>query len=89
MSDPGPGLTSAGELLERPSQLAEASQPLLAGIRESVYQRASPLATGELRTVTSRLGARAGVIGATTLALEHVLQPSNVDALLARRGIAA
>ena len=70
-------------------ELAEASQPLLAGIRESVYQRASPLATGELRTVTSRLGARAGVIGATTLALEHVLQPSSVDALLARRGRAA
>jgi predicted NBD/HSP70 family sugar kinase len=70
-------------------ELAEASQPLLAGIRESVYQRASPLATGELRTVTSRLGARAGVIGATTLALEHVLQPSSVDALLARRGLAA
>jgi predicted NBD/HSP70 family sugar kinase len=70
-------------------ELAEAGQPLLAGIRESVYQRASPLATGELRTVTSRLGARAGVIGATTLALEHVLQPSSVDALLARRGVAA
>ena len=39
--------------------------------------------------MTSRLGARAGVIGATTLALEHVLQPSSVDALLARRGLAA
>jgi predicted NBD/HSP70 family sugar kinase len=70
-------------------ELAEASEPLLAGIRESVYQRASPLATGELRTLTSRLGARAGVIGATTLALEHVLQPASVDALLARRGVAA
>jgi predicted NBD/HSP70 family sugar kinase len=67
-------------------ELAEASQPLLAGIRESVYQRSSPLATGELRTVTSRLGPRAGVVGATTLALEHVLQPASVDALLARRG---
>ncbi len=70
-------------------ELAEASEPLLAGIRESLYQRASPIATGELRTVTSLLGARAGVVGATTLALEHVLQPSSVDALLARRGIAA
>jgi predicted NBD/HSP70 family sugar kinase len=70
-------------------ELAEASEPLMAGIRESVYQRASPLATGELRTVTSRLGARAGVLGATTLALEHVLQPSSVDALLARRGVPA
>jgi predicted NBD/HSP70 family sugar kinase len=70
-------------------QMAEASEPLLAGIRESVYQRASALATRELRILTSRLGPRAGVVGATTLALEHVLEPANVDALLARRGLAA
>jgi predicted NBD/HSP70 family sugar kinase len=70
-------------------EMAEASEPLLAGIRESVYQRASALATRELRILTSRLGRRAGVVGATTLALEHVLEPSNVDALLASRGLAA
>jgi hypothetical protein len=29
------------------------------------------------------------VVGATTLALEHVLEPTSVDALLARRGVAA
>ena len=29
------------------------------------------------------------VVGVATLALEHVLDPANVDALLARRGIAA
>jgi predicted NBD/HSP70 family sugar kinase len=70
-------------------EMADASEPLLAGIRESVYQRSSPLATRELRILTSRLGPRAGVVGATTLALEHVLEPANVDALLARRGLAA
>lgn len=70
-------------------ELAEASEPLLAGIRESVYQRASALATRELRILTSRLGPRAGVVGATTLALEHVLEPANVDALLVARGLAA
>jgi predicted NBD/HSP70 family sugar kinase len=70
-------------------ELAEASEPLLAGIRESVYQRASALATRELRILTSRLGPRAGVVGTTTLALEHVLEPANVDALLAARGLAA
>jgi predicted NBD/HSP70 family sugar kinase len=70
-------------------EMADASEPLLAGIRESVYQRASALATRELRILTSRLGPRAGVVGATTLALEHVLEPANVDALLARRGVAA
>jgi predicted NBD/HSP70 family sugar kinase len=69
--------------------MADASEPLLAGIRESVYQRASALATRELRILTSRLGARAGVVGVTTVALEHVLEPANVDALLARRGLAA
>ncbi len=70
-------------------ELAEASEPLLAGIRESVYRRASVLATRELRIVHSRLGSRAGVVGLTTLALEHVLEPANVEALVARRGVPA
>ena len=69
-------------------EMAEASGPLLAGIRESVYQRSSPHATRDLRILTSRLGRRAGVVGATTLALEYILDPANVDALLARRGLA-
>lgn len=70
-------------------EMADASEPLIAGIRESVYRRSSPLVTRELRIVTSRLGARAGVVGATTLALEHAFEPANVDALLAGRGLAA
>lgn len=70
-------------------EMADASEPLIAGIRESVYRRSSPLATRELRVVTSRLGARAGVVGATTLALEHAFEPANVDAFLAGRGLAA
>jgi predicted NBD/HSP70 family sugar kinase len=69
--------------------MAEASDPLLAGIRESVYQRSSPLATGDLRILTSRLGARAGVVGAATLALDYALSPVSIDALLARREVAA
>jgi len=70
-------------------ELGDAPGPLLAGIRESVYQRSSPLATRELRILPSHLGARAGVVGATTLALESVLDPASVDALLAQRGMAA
>lgn len=70
-------------------EMADASEPLIAGIREGVYKHASALATRELRILTSRLGRRAGVVGVTTLALEHVLEPTNVDALLARRGLAA
>jgi len=70
-------------------ELADASEPLIAGIREDVYKHASSLATRELRIITSRLGHRAGVVGVTALALEHVLEPTNVDALLTRRGLAA
>jgi predicted NBD/HSP70 family sugar kinase len=70
-------------------EMADASEPLIAGIREGVYKLASALATRELRIRTSHLGRRAGVVGVTTLALEHVLEPTNVDALLARRGLAA
>jgi predicted NBD/HSP70 family sugar kinase len=69
--------------------LAEAPGPLLAGIRESVYQRSSPLATRDLRILTSPLGPRAGVVGVTTLALEHIVSPANVGTLLARCGLAA
>jgi predicted NBD/HSP70 family sugar kinase len=67
--------------------LAEASEPVLAGIRESVYQRSSSQATGDLRILTSRLGARAGVVGAATLALDNALSPESIDALLARREV--
>ena len=37
-------------------EMADASEPLIAGIRESVYKHASALATRELRILTSRLG---------------------------------
>ena len=66
-------------------EVAQVPWPLLAGIRESVYRRASSLATRELRILTSALGPRAGVVGVSTLALEHVLAPGNLDALLALR----
>ena len=39
-------------------QVAGAGEHLLAGIRESVYQRSLPLATEHLRIVTSRAAAR-------------------------------
>jgi predicted NBD/HSP70 family sugar kinase len=68
--------------------MAEASDPLLAGIRESVYQRSSPLATGELRILTSQLRERAGLVGAATLALDSALSPESIDALLARQEVA-
>ena len=66
-------------------ELAVADEPLLAGVREVVYQRAVPLGTRTLRIVPSALDTRAGVVGAATMAIEHVLEPHSVDRLVAAR----
>lgn len=66
-------------------EMAEAREPLLAGIRETIYQRSLPLATRELQITTSRLGRRAGLVGAAAMATEHALTPSRVDDLIALR----
>ncbi|HEY8547978.1 MAG TPA: ROK family protein, partial [Acidimicrobiales bacterium] len=63
--------------------VARADEPLLAGIREVVYRRSLPLATGQLRIVRSRLDDGAGVVGAAVMVLESVLAPDAVDARLA------
>lgn len=62
--------------------LAQAGDSLLAGVREVVYGRSLPLATMELQVVVSRAGVRAGVIGAATMVIQHVLSPDQVDAAL-------
>jgi predicted NBD/HSP70 family sugar kinase len=59
--------------------IAEAHAQLLAGVREGIFSRSLPLATRDLRIVHSRLGDRAGVIGAATMVIEHVLSPDAVD----------
>ena len=59
--------------------LAEAGDHLLAGIREVVYRRSLPLATQHLRIVTTRARGRAGVLGAATMAIEHVLSDAAID----------
>jgi predicted NBD/HSP70 family sugar kinase len=60
--------------------VAEAHEQLFAGVREAVYQRATPLATRHLKIVRSALGDRDGAVGAAVLAIEHVLSPAFVDA---------
>lgn len=62
--------------------VAQAGEPLLAGIREVVYQRSLPLATARLRIVPSELGDEAGVIGAAVMVLEQILAPAAIDAAL-------
>jgi predicted NBD/HSP70 family sugar kinase len=63
--------------------VADAGDHLVAGIREVVYHRALPLASRHLRITTSRAGARAGVLGASAMAVDHVLSPAAIDALVA------
>ncbi|THJ08386.1 ROK family protein, partial [Nocardioides sp.] len=53
-----------------------------AGVREAVYARSSALATRELQFLPSTFGDRAGLVGCATLALDHVLSPSAIDARL-------
>lgn len=62
--------------------LAAVDEPLLAGVRESVYSRSLPLATRNLHIVQSQLGAKAGVTGGVELVLGHILTPEAIDARL-------
>ena len=63
--------------------LAEAGEHLIAGIREVVYSRTLPLATQHLRIVTSQARSQVGILGASAMAVDHVLSPEAVDALIA------
>jgi predicted NBD/HSP70 family sugar kinase len=65
--------------------IAIAHEHLLAHVREVVYTRSLPLATRSLNVVVSRLGVRAGVLGAAYLAIEHRLAPDALDRRLAGR----
>lgn len=62
--------------------MARAGEHLLAGVREVVYSRSIPLATEHLQIVPSTSAARAGVLGASALAVHHALSPAGVDALV-------
>jgi predicted NBD/HSP70 family sugar kinase len=62
--------------------IAEAHTPLLAGVREVIYRRSTALATRGLELVASRLGDRAGVVGAVTTVLDHILATEAIDAVV-------
>lgn len=59
---------------------------LLVGVREVIYARSLPLATGELSVVPSQTGEHAGVIGAATMAVQQFLDPRSVDAMVGQQG---
>jgi hypothetical protein len=53
-------------------------------VREVTIRRSLPLATRNLRIVPSRLGARAGIVGAGMMVREHVLAPEAIERALER-----
>ncbi|MFF0028638.1 ROK family protein [Streptomyces avermitilis] len=64
-----------------------AGTPFLTGVRELLYQRALPRSTAHLDVVTSRLGDRAGLIGAGALVVEHLYAPERVEERLLALGV--
>ncbi|MDX2699551.1 ROK family protein [Streptomyces ipomoeae] len=64
-----------------------AGTAFLTGVRELLYQRALPRSTAHLDVVTSRLGERAGLIGAGALVVEHLYAPGRVEERLAALGV--
>ena len=65
--------------------MAAAFDIVAAGMRESVYARASALSTRDLQFLPAAYGDRAGLVGCAALALDAVLSPGAVDARLARQ----
>ncbi|MEU9322447.1 ROK family protein [Streptomyces canus] len=64
-----------------------AGTPFLTGVRELLYQRALPRSTARLEVVTSRLGERAGLIGAGALVVEHLYAPERIEERLLAMGV--
>ena len=63
--------------------LVQAGESLVAGVREVVYGRSLPLATGGLQIVAATTGVQAGVIGAATMVIQHALTADRVDSAIA------
>jgi predicted NBD/HSP70 family sugar kinase len=59
--------------------LAEAHQQLFAGLRETIYQRSTPLATQRLEIAPTALGTHAGVHGAIALAIDEAMSPAALE----------
>jgi predicted NBD/HSP70 family sugar kinase len=64
-----------------------AGTAFLTGVRELLYQRALPRSTAHLDVVTSRLGERAGLVGAGALVVEHLYAPERAEERLLAMGV--
>lgn len=63
-------------------QLAQCGEVLLSGIRERMYQQTLPLATRDLVVGPSDLGELAGVTGLALIAIDTLLAPDALEAVL-------
>ncbi|WP_213816693.1 ROK family transcriptional regulator [Glaciihabitans sp. dw_435] len=61
--------------------VSAAGEQLLAGVREVVYQRSTPLATHHLSIVQSQAAENAAVLGASMLALDFALSPEAIGSM--------
>jgi len=59
--------------------MSQLGEPLLAGIRETVYSRAIPLSTRDLILTSSSLGVLGGARGAGMLAIDGFLDPVSIN----------
>ncbi|MEU6914481.1 ROK family protein [Streptomyces olindensis] len=64
-----------------------AGTPFVTGVRELLYQRALPRSTAHLDVVTSRLGERAGLVGAGAMVVEHLYAPERAEERLRALGV--
>ncbi|MFJ2620053.1 ROK family protein [Glutamicibacter sp. NPDC087344] len=69
-------------------RLARAGEHVIAGVREVVYLRSTPLATQHLVITSSAAQDMAGVRGASMLVISHILAPDSVDELIAHNAAA-
>lgn len=66
-------------------RVSGAGEHLLAGVREVVYQRSTPLATQHLSIVQTQEAENAAVLGASVLALHYALSPEGIGTMNAAR----
>lgn len=69
--------------------LDDAGDYLLAGVRESIYTGTLPAANESLTITHATLGDDAGVRGAATIVIEHLMEPTAIDAWIHRAETAA
>jgi len=71
------------ELVVIGGDLAYTHEHFMAGLRQGLYGRLLPRSTRRMALEVSRLGDRAGIVGAGAMVVERVLAPAAVDSRLA------